>query len=90
MRWGITSSNGTYRGKDRRVGRRTVRIGIERTIFDGRRCARRCRSFVFNSTVREMRKSSNSRIIFVKLVMGMPVPYQLEVSGQNSCVVPVR
>jgi len=33
--WGISNDKGTYMGKLMKVGKRTVRIGMARIMFDG-------------------------------------------------------
>ena len=90
MMWGMISSGETYRGKLRRVGRRTVRTGMARIIFDGCCWSSSHASFVLNSIAVDVRKRAHSMRMLVRLVISMPRPYQLVVMGHSVCVVPVR
>ena len=84
------SSEETYRGKLRSVGRRTVRTGTARIMFDG--CCRSSShaSFVLKSIAVEIRKAVHSMRMLVRLVISRPRPYQLVVIGHSICVSPVR
>ena len=84
------SAGETYRGKLRSVGRRTVRTGMARSMFDG--CCRSSShaSLVLNSIAVDARKRPHSIRMLVRLVISMPRPYQLVVRGHGVCVVPVR
>ena len=86
----MISSNETYRGKLRSVGRRTVRTGTARIMFDGCRWNRSHASFVLNNIAVDVRKRAHSTRMLVILVISMPRPYQLVVTGHNNCVKPVR
>ena len=54
VRCGMTSSNGTDKGKLRKVGSRAVKIGIDRSRFDGWCWNRTHTSFVFSMIVRDV------------------------------------
>jgi len=84
------SAGETYRGKLRRVGRRTVRTGMVRIMFDGCCWNSSHASFVLNSIAVEVRKRAHSIRMLVRLVISMPKPYQLVVIGHSICVVPVK
>ena len=86
----MMSAGETYKGKLRSVGKRTVRTGMVRIVFDG--CCRNSSqaSFVLNSIAVEVRKRAHSIRMLVRLVSSMPKPYQLVVRGHSICVVPVR
>ncbi len=86
----MISSVETYVGKLRRVGRRTVRTGMVRIMFDGCCWKSAIASFVLKSMVVEVRKRVHSMKMLVMLVMSMPRPYQLVVMGHSICVGPVR
>lgn len=91
VRWGMTSSIGTGRGKWKNWGSRTVRTGMDRSRFDGWCWNRIHASFVLSMIERKVRKEIHSNRIIVRFVMLIPVPYQLLVMGQRSCVPsPVR
>ena len=87
-RWGMTSCNGTDRGKLKNGGSRTVKTGMSRSVFDGWCWNRIHVSFVLNMMVREMRKKAHSKEMLARLVILIPAPYQFEVMGQRSCVPP--
>ena len=86
----MTSSEGTYKGKLRRVGRRTVRSGTAKIMFDGYCWNSDHRSFVLNSIAVDVRKRAHSMRMLVRLVISIPEPYQLVVIGHSSCVLPIR
>ena len=80
------SSDGMDCGKLRRMGSRTVKIGIDRSRFDGWCWNRTHTSFALSMMVREVRKKVHSMRMLVGLVMVIPVPYQWMVAGQRSCM----
>ena len=84
------SAGETYRGKLRSVGRRTVRTGMARIMFDGCFWISSHASFVLNSIPVDVRKRAHSMRMLVRLVISMPRPYQLVVIGHSICVSPVR
>ena len=86
----MTSSKETYKGKLRSVGRRTVRTGTARIMFDECFWNSDRASFVLNSIIMEVRKRVHSMRMLVRLVISMPNPYQLVVIGHSNCVQPVR
>ena len=86
----MISSNETYRGKLRSVGRRTVRTGMAKIMFDGCCWNRNQASLVLNSIAVDVRKRAHSMRMLVILVISMPRPYQSVVTGHSSCVQPVR
>jgi len=86
----MTSSEGTYKGKLRSVGRRTVRTGTAKIIFDDCCWNSDHASFVLNNIVVEIRKRAHSMRMLVRLVISIPEPYQLVVIGHSSCVLPIR
>jgi len=83
-------SGGTCKGKLRSVGRRTVRTGMARIMFDGCCWNRSQASLVLNNIAVEVRKRVHSIRMLVRLVISMPRPYQLVVIGHSICVSPVR
>jgi len=86
----MTISRGTCKGKLRSVGRRTVRTGMTRIMFDGCCWNSSHASFVLNNIAVEVRKRVHSMRMLVRLVISMPSPYQLVVIGHSNCVQPVR
>ena len=72
MKWGIRSSKGTERGKCRKDGSRTVRMGIERDRWESWPFSSFCRSFVLSITAIAIMKLLHSRIMLVGLSMGIP------------------
>ena len=82
-------SGGTCKGKLRNVGRRAVRTGTARIMFDWCFWNSNPASFVLNSIAVEMRKRTHSMKMLVRLVISMPSPYQLVVIGHSNCVQPV-
>jgi len=77
-------------GKLRSVGKRTVRTGMARIMFDGCCWNSSHASFVLSSVAVEVRKRVHSMRMLVRLVISMPNPYQLVVAGHSNCVSPVR
>jgi len=86
----MMSTGETYEGKRMDAGKRTVRTGIVRIMFDG--CCRSSSqaSFVLNSIAVDIMKRVHSMRMLVRLIISMPRPYQLVVMGHISCVQPVR
>lgn len=87
----MISSGETYMGKLRSVGRRTVRTGMARIMFDGCCWNSSHASFVLNNIAVDVRKRIHSMRMLVRLVISMPKPegYKLVVIGHSSCVPPV-
>jgi len=82
---------GTDKGKWKKVGRRTVKTGMDRSRFDGWGWNRFQASFVLSMIVRQVRKRIHSKETLVRLFMQTPAPYHLEVKGQSICTPsPVR
>ena len=86
----MMSSGVTCRGKLRNAGRRAVRTGTARIMFDECFWNSDRASFVLNSIAVEVRKRVHSMKMLVRLVISMPNPYQLVVIGHSNCVQPVR
>ena len=86
----MMSTGETYKGKRMDAGKRTVRTGIVRIMFDGCCWSSSQASFVLSSIVVEVRKRAHSARMLVRLIISMPRPYQLVVMGHISCVWPVR
>ena len=86
----MMSTGETYKGKRTEAGKRTVKTGMVRIMFDG--CCRSSSqaSFVLNNIVVDARKRAHSTRMLVRLSISMPKPYQLVVMGHISCVEPVR
>jgi len=72
------------------AGRRTVRTGMARIMFDG--CCWRSShaSLVLNNIVVDVRKRNHSAMMLGRLAISMPRPYQLVVRGHSIWVSPVR
>jgi len=69
VRWGMMSAYGTDKGKWKKVGRRTVKTGMDRSRFDGWGWNRVQASFVLSMIVRQVRKRIHSRETLVRLFM---------------------
>ena len=83
------SCKGTDSGKLKNGGSRTVKTGMSRSMFDGCGWNRIHVSFVLNMTVSKIRKKTHSKEMFAKLIILIPVTYQLEDMGQRSCMPPL-
>lgn len=70
----MISAEGTYWGKLRIVGRRTVQVGIDRSRFDGCGWRSVCVSFVLIRIVRAVRKRIHSMVMLVRLVISIVSP----------------
>ena len=88
VRCGTTSSKGTDKGKLSSVGSRTVKIGIDRSKFDGCFWNSVHASFVLSIIVMDVRKKVHSMKMPVRLVIPIPMPYHSRVAGHNSCTLP--
>ena len=66
---GMTSSNGTDKGKLKKVGRRTVKTGMDSSRFDWWGWNRVQASFVLSMMVRQVRKRIHSKETLVRLFM---------------------
>ena len=86
----MMSTGETYKGKRTEAGKRTVKTGMVRIMFDGCCWSSSQASFVLKSIAVEMRKRAHSMRMLVRLIISMPRPYQLVVMGHISCVQPVR
>ena len=64
----------TCRGKLRSVGRRTVKVGMDRSRFDGWGWNRVCMSFALKRIVSEVRRRIHSVRMFAVLVIPIPIP----------------
>ncbi len=71
----MTSSRGTDEGKLSSVGSRTVKIGIENSIFDV--CFRNNTrvSLALCMTAKDVRKKIHSIKMFVRPIISTPPPY---------------
>ena len=88
VRWGMMSCEGTGRGKLKNGGSRTVKTGMNRSVFDWWCRNRVHASLVLNMMVREVRKRTHSKEMLARHIILIPVPYQLEDMGQRSCMPP--
>ena len=70
----MISASGTYSGKLRSVGRRTVKAGIDRSRFDGWGWKSVCASFVLSRIVKAVRKKIHSMVMLVRLVISIVSP----------------
>ena len=70
----MISAEGTYWGKLRSVGRRTVKVGMDRSRFDG--CGWRSvrASLVLSRIVKAVRKKIHSMVMLVRLVISIVSP----------------
>jgi len=84
----MISPNGTDSGKLSTVGIITVKIGIDSNRFEGCCWNSVHASFVLSIIVRDVRKKVHSIRTLVRLVILIPIPYQLRVAGHNSCMPP--
>ena len=84
----MMSSRGTDRGKLSSVGSRTVKIGIDRSRFDGWCWNSFHVSCVLCIIIRDVRKKVHSMRMFVRLIISNPIPYHWTVAGQSSCMPP--
>ena len=70
----MISAGGTYWGKLRSVGRRTVKVGMDRSRFDGCGWKSVEASFVFCMIKKDVRKRIHSIVMLVRLVISMASP----------------
>ena len=70
----MISASGTYSGKLRSVGRRTVKVGIDRSRFDGWGWKSVCASFVLSRIAKAVRKKIHSMVMLVRLVISIGNP----------------
>lgn len=70
----MISAGWTYWGKLRSVGRRTVKVGMDRSRFDGWGWRSVCASFVLSRIVKAVRKRIHSRRMLVRLVISIGNP----------------
>lgn len=88
----MISARGTYWGKLRSVGRRTVKVGMNRSRFDGWGWKSLDISFVFCMIRKDARKRIHSRVMLAKLVIWIPIASGdrlVVVRGQRSWAPPV-
>ena len=88
----MISAMGTYWGKLRSVGRRTVKAGMNRSRFDGWDWKSAFISFVFCMIKKDVRKSIHSTVMLVRLVIWIskaPGDTFALFKGQRSCAPPV-
>ena len=84
----MMSSSGTDRGKLNNVGSITAKIGTDRNRLDGWCWNSVHASLALSMIVRDARKRIHSMRMLVRLVILIPMPYQLRVIGHNSCMPP--
>ena len=70
----MISVGGTYWGKLRSVGRRSVKVGIDRSRFDGCSWKSVCASLVLSRIVKAVRKMIHSMVMLVRLVISIVSP----------------
>lgn len=86
----MISAGGTYWGKLRIVGKRTVKVGMDRSRFDGWGRKSVDDSFVLCMIKKDVRKRIHSMVMLVRLVIWISIAYRLVVvRGQRSCAPPV-
>ena len=86
----MISAGGTYRGKLRSVGRRTVKVGMDRSRFDGWGWKSVDTPFVFCMIKKDVRKRIHSTVMLVRLVISISIAHRLMlIRGQRSCAPPV-
>lgn len=70
----MTSVNGTWRGKLREVGRRTVKTGMDSVRLEGWGWSRVHASLVLSIMVKQVRKKIHSRRMLMRLVTSIVRP----------------
>ena len=85
---GGISAIGTSKGKARNVGRSTVNVGMARIRLELWGWSSSFASLVFNIRIAAGRNISHSKVMFVKPLMLMSIPYGCDVIGQKSCTPP--
>ena len=70
----MISAGGTYAGKLRNVGRRTVKVGMDKSRFDGCGWKSVCASLVLSRIVKAVRKNTHSMVMLVRLVTSIDNP----------------